>query len=375
MKNGMKKAGVLMLLAGVALGGWARPAAADFDSWYEKLTIDGDFRYRFENIREDKKTERDRQRIKAKLNVKAPLDDYWKLGFQLATGDALDPVSNNQTLGEYENRKPFFLNMAYVEYKALFENLKLTAGKVPNPFVNVGKNQLIWDGDLTLDGVSGNASLELLEGLSAFVNGGGFWILEQSSNFDLMLYGAQAGLKGKLLGAKYTVGGSYYYYMDTKNQRLFVDNTKSFGNSTNTAGTLYRYQYKIAEAFMEVSHKVMDLPIAVYGNVVKNVDPEVAERNTGFTAGLVLNKAKAEGSWEVGAYSRKLDKDAVVGAYSDSDFIGGGTDGQGQCYYAAYAITDNVKAKVTHFNNQKKADLDASRVGYHRTQVDLEFAY
>ncbi|MEW6516216.1 MAG: putative porin [candidate division FCPU426 bacterium] len=397
---------IATLIFAVCAGGvfTAGMAHADFDSWYEKLQIKGDLRYRFENIQKDKTTERDRQRIRVRLSLDAPLDDYWMVKTRLATNDMTDPVSTNETLGDVFNKDPLSLDVAALEYKLLFDNLTLKAGKIDNPFTNVGKNQLIWDGDLTLEGIAGSAKVEVIPEANLFAKGGGFWLLEQSSNFDPMMYGGQIGFTGKIMDVKYTVGGSYYYYKDTKNQTTFVSSTSGFGNSTvampaatrtvitdpngNTippystytlttaaASTKYAYNYKIAEAFLELSLKVMDFPLALYANAVKNADDSVASRNTGYTAGFVFNKAKAEGSWDIGYYARKLDKDAVVGAFSDSDFLGGGTDGLGHVATASYMLTDSVKLKATHFNNQIKADLDLSRTGYHRTQVDVELSY
>lgn len=401
----MKKAFPAILLAvcvGSVLG--ANRAQADFDSWYEKIQIKGDLRYRFENIQKDKTAERDRQRIRARLTLVAPLDDYWTVKTRIATNDLTDPVSTNETLGDLFNKDPLSLDVAALEYKLLFDSLTLIAGKFDNPFINVGKSQLIWDGDLTLEGIAGNAKLDVIPEANLFVNGGGFWLLEQSGTFDPMLYGGQIGVTGKLMDVKYTVGGSYYYYRDTKNQTTFVNTAGGSGNSTiavpavtrtvitdpngNTippysaytltvtpASTKYAHNYKIAEAFLELSLKAMDFPVLLYAHAVKNADDSVTARNTGYTAGLVFNKAKAEGSWEIGYYARKLDKDAVVGAFCDSDFAGGGTDGLGHVVTASYMLTDSVKFKATHFNTQLKADLDLSRTGYRRTQVDVELSY
>lgn len=355
--------------------GSSRPAAADSDSWYEKIALSGDFRYRFENIQEDKKAERDRQRIRLRLNLEALLDDYWKVGTQVTTGGLTDPVSTNQTLGDDFNRKPIDLSQAYLEYKALFNNLKLTAGKAPNPFVNVGKNQLIWDGDLTFEGISGNAGLDILSSMSVFLNGAGFWIREQSAGFDPMLYGAQAGLKGTFGDMKYTLGGSYYLYQVAQGQKTFVDNNNGFGNSTVDASTYktYRYNYKIAEAFFELGFILpfFELPATVFGNAVKNTDDSVSVGNTAYNAGITLNKAKAEGSWQFTYYFRRLDCDAVIGAYTDSDFGGGGTNSLGNVFQAAYMITDAVQVQATHTSCQKDFFSDAGRKGYHRTQLDF----
>jgi hypothetical protein len=42
-----------------------------------------------------------------------------------------------------------------------------------------------------------------------------------------------------------------------------------------------------------------------------------------------VNKAKKQGSWNFRYNYREIEADAVLGTFSDSDFIGGGTDGKG----------------------------------------------
>ncbi|MDP1008060.1 hypothetical protein, partial [Klebsiella pneumoniae] len=78
--------------------------------------------------------------------------------------------------------------------------------------------------ELTLEGNAGKATVGLMKDLSILANGVGFWLLEQRSNYDPMIYAGQMGFKGKLMDIKYTVGGSYYFYKDTKGQKTFVDN-------------------------------------------------------------------------------------------------------------------------------------------------------
>ena len=46
-------------------------------------------------------------------------------------------------------------------------------------------------------------------------------------------------------------------------------------------------------------------------------------------AGATLGKAKDKGSWQFDYNYRDLEADAVVGAFSDSDFAGGGTGAEG----------------------------------------------
>jgi len=68
------------------------PAASE--SWTDRVGLDGDFRYRYERIDAEGSDTRKRNRIRARVNVKADLSDDIEVGFGLATGGD-DPVSTN----------------------------------------------------------------------------------------------------------------------------------------------------------------------------------------------------------------------------------------------------------------------------------------
>jgi hypothetical protein len=69
-----------------------------------------------------------------------------------------------------------------------------------------------------------------------------------------------------------------------------------------------------------------------------------------------------------------VEKDAVVGIFTDSDFRGGGTDARGHEIGGAVQLADNTAFKATYFINQiglQKEDQDDFR----RFQVDLQLKF
>jgi hypothetical protein len=121
-------------------------------SWTEHISIDGNFRYRYENIDVEGSEERNRNRVRARVNTRAQLPGKVEVGFGLATGGD-DPVSANQTLGSGGSSKSVSLNLAYADWNAA-EGLHLIAGKFKNPLVRVAKNPLMWDGDWSPEGLA-----------------------------------------------------------------------------------------------------------------------------------------------------------------------------------------------------------------------------
>lgn len=91
----------------------------------------------------------------------------------------------------------------------------------------------------------------------------------------------------------------------------------------------------------------------------------------GWLIGCKLNKAKKPGSWEFSYDYRDLEKDAVIGIFSDSDFIGGGTNGKGHRFGITYQLAKNLQAALTYFLNERGDNGD----DYRRLQADLKFKF
>ena len=64
---------------------------------------------------------------------------------------------------------------------------------------------------------------------------------------------------------------------------------------------------------------------------MKNDDAD--DLDTGYLAGFKLGKAKSKGSWQFQYQYEDLEADATLGAITDSDFMGGGTDGEGHKFW------------------------------------------
>lgn len=368
-----------------AQAGPGEPAGLpDSLKWLEKIIISGDFRYRYEYIDERERPVRNRNRMRARVGVEAELGDEWNLGFRLATGQGEvsgDPVSTNQTLGESFSRKPVWIDLAFLGYHPNWiEGLDIFAGKIENPFYRVGKNQLIWDSDLTPEGVGILYGIPLGGQTTLNWAAGGFWVSESGSSTDTSLWGIQAFLKHQLAKRTYILAGaSNYYYGNIKGKEalatLWDNDSDFFGNTHTTIGgeEVYAGDYDLFEAFIEFGTELAGMPVVAFGDWVRNTVAADRNEDTGWLVGAVVNKAKAPGSWEFGYDYRDIELDAVVGQFNDSDFIGGGTGGKGHRFWLGYALARNVVTAVTYFDSQFDGRND--NVDYDRVQVDLALKF
>lgn len=361
MKRIVLGACVVAVAAGVMSASAAEEQQAS--SWADRVVVKGDLRYRHEFINQEGKSTRVRQRIRARFGVYADVNDEVSAGIRLSTGGD-DPVSGNQTLGDSFSRKGIGLDQAYFKWSPeMLEGLTLTGGKMGKPWAKV--SDLIWDGDLNPEGLAGNYTLKT-DAVDLMGNVGGYWVTENSSSDDVMLYGGTLAAKVKAdKSMSVMVGGGFWAYENIEESGPLYDD-KFFGNSsTGGDDPLFAHGFNIWEGFAKLSIDV-GMPMSVYADYAYNSDAD--DDNKGWLAGFSLGQAKAPNSFEVGYNYRRLEKDAAVGAFVDSDSWGGGTDGKGHKMYAKYAIAKNWGAQATYFVDKKGID---DGVDYKRLQLDL----
>jgi putative porin len=347
------------------------PEITEIPSWLSSFKPKLELRYRHEMIDEEGKTTRNRQRIRARLGTQASISDDVNLTFQLASGTD-DPVSSNQTLGESFSSKQIQLDIASFNWQPeLLSGFQLSGGKIKSPFFKVGKSELIWDSDLNPEGMFTAYEPEF-DTVDLIFRGYGFWIEERKEDDDAHLLGGQAAIKIKPGDDFYVlIGGSYFDYTSTAGNATFLEPENSFGNSVTEPGAPYTYDYNLVEAYTEIGGKLFGIPAALFADYVINTDIEDG-KNQGWLAGFYFGKCKKPYSYSLKYNYRWLEKDAVVGAFSDSDFIGGGTDGSGHEINLGFQIAKHIRAATTYFLNRKGLDEGTD---FHRLQLDISFKF
>ncbi len=383
----------MLVLAGVAGTAWAQATAAPAPvppapakTWADSVTFKGDLRYRYESINDDSKLDSDkdtytrqRDRIRARLGAEAKVNDNTKAGIEFSTGQS-DPVSGNQSLGDGFGKKEFRLNLAYVDYNFLGDNpneIHGIAGKMKNPFI-VMPDDLVWDGDLTPEGLAVKGQLNG-EFATFFANGGYMWVQERSDKDDLMLYAGQAAVLFRFSPeVSLTLGASYYGFQDMKGYDVvdWEGKNGSYGNSTvagsvsgSTTNKAWANDYTPVVYFAKLDLWVAGLPLSLYAQELSNGDADKLDQ--GHLYGLSLGKAKNPKTWEIGYNYAELEKDSTVGMFTDSDRWGGGTDGEGHKVFGKYQIMKNLQAGVSYFVDDKTISDSAKTKDYNRLQVDL----
>jgi len=359
------------------------PAAAGAAEWHEKIKVGGDVRFRGESIKLEYRDGESRTRVRARLRVTGEANECWSVGLGLATGSD-DPVSTNTTLTGGYSRKGIALDLAYIDFhpKAV-AGLNVLAGKMNLPFVVAGETELMWDNDLTPEGLAVRYRRGACACVEVFLNGAAFDIRDTDPDDlgEARMVGGQAGLDATFSnGAGLTIGAGYFNYEGAIGRTGFYRSNEFYGNTTRLwQGTIGGYPYfyrgyandfNIFEALGVVELGLREwADVALYGTYVNNVRAD--DRNVGWLAGGSASRGRDRGALKLRANYRRVESDAVIGVFADSDFIGGGTDGKGWELGLAFGAAKGVELGATWFLNVKGVADESYETGYQRLQLDV----
>jgi len=366
--------GVVLALFGFML----MPAIAHTAEWYEKIKLKGDVRFRNELIQQENKGDNFRWRIRARLVADAEINDAWSATIGLASGSD-DPVSTNQNLTGGFSRKTINLDLAYVDFHPKrISGLNMNAGKMRFPFETADKTQLVWDNDLTPEGLALTYKHKAGGKADVFVNAAGFYITDNDPDNDQWMSGGQAGFSVKPSdNVSLVAGAGYFNFLRTKGMPMFYNSSKNFGNSgtkvVDGAKTTYYYvgEYEEFEILGILDATVNDRTFLRFtGDYVNNAGAD--SLNTAYLFGGALNYGKDRGSLKLFANYRAIEADAVIGVFNSSDFIGGGTNGKGWELGLSIGLEKNVSFDVTYLLNKKGIKESESELDYKRLEVDFQ---
>ena len=352
--------------------------------------------------------DRERMRLRGRLGMNAKISDDWMVGMRLVTGNTNDPTSTNQTLGNYNNKYSLVLDRAYLKFEPA-DWLVMTGGKVPNPWFGT---DLVWNENLNFEGITAMLRPKFTESLRGFLTAGAFSLQElELSSHDKWLLGGQTGFDLHLERSRYKVGVGFYDYRnmtgvispatDPSPGGRFEYTAPPFFQKGNTVFNISADQSLAGKPLFALAPEFRELNLtgqAVWeyfdpahviltGDYVKNVG---YDRKQVFnrTAGLVDQEARTKGYhvrlavgnpevnrrhyWQVfGAY-KYLERDAVVDAFTDSDFHLGGTNNKGFILGGLYGLDRNASIGLRWLSSSQ---IDGVSLSMDVLQLDLNLRF
>ncbi len=322
----------------------------EMNEWMKNLKLKGDFRLRYQW--QDNSHRRERARIRLRLGAVTRLNDNFEVGFGLATGGS-DPRSTNVTLdGSFES-KDIKLDYAYAEYFGI-KGLNMWGGKYKGIKKAIWRpSDLLWDSDLRPEGmgIRFNYHPEYNK-FSVFTNTG-LWILNEiSSGDDTMMFYFQPGITWNItekIGIKTAVA-----YYDTSSVKGHTLNHSSGTNTIENGGLKYDYDVWAPSMELEFKNLTESVPyIAFFGDYVDNPDPD--DENQGYLMGLKFGHKKIMkfGKWQFKYMYRRLEKDAWLDVFPDSDAYGGRTGIKGHEVEFKFGLAKNLILGLDYYHMEQ----------------------
>lgn len=334
-------------------------------AWAAKTQIKGDVRLRYEDVNVDNPRSgsgnQDRERVRARVGFYSEIDPQVDAGVRIATGSSADGRSTNQSLDNYFEKKSLWVDLAYLDWHpTAIPNLHLIGGKMQQPWVSMG--DIIWDSDLNPEGVAVTYKTNL--GSTELFGSAGQYTLKDNVDGDGVQFKHDAQLYHGQLGARFapadtlkvTVGGSIYGYDNDKESAAL----RQFGNTTT--------EFNLVEGFGQIDFTGFAIPLAAYGQYVKNTDSTDGE-DKAWLAGV---KTKL-GAWSLDYNYRDVQRNAVVSAFTDSDFGNGFTGNRGHKFKVGYEIDKNFAVGAAYLMAKTdRSQLPNTDADVDTLQVDLE---
>ncbi len=358
--------------------------------WIQTLKFRGDVRIRYQfNDNENKAYTQNRARYRLRFYVDAKVNDQVYTGFGFASGSSSDPRSTNQTFTDNFGKKNLYIDYVYMEYDPN-ENLSFTAGRNKNPLWTT--SELLWDADTNPEGLSAKLTLPLNRNWQIFGNAGYFVLNEIAADpQDPGLLFAQPGVSWQDSDGVYDFkAGAALYGFDHVKGHAALSYRPSTGDGYQQANTVtggkYRYSYNSISPELEVNANILNpVPVplfsalgynityvGVYGNCVRAFDH--GSNNTGWIGGLKIGQRKVEdaGQWQFGWSYRRLESDAWLDTYPDSDFYGGSTGIEGQKLQLSLGLLRDFALSTAWFNTKPISSMH-TRERLFQADINLKF--
>ncbi len=329
----------------------------------------GDFRYRYEPFLQAQQTTRQRQRVRARLNLTGNITDELYGGFTIASGTLDDPISTNQTLTNFFNRKTVGFDRFFIQWTPKWLNNHATfgLGKFVYPWLRTG---LTFDPDLNPEGLYARLNWEFKSEFFKGISLVAFHLpfLERTGStssttgvradaLDGFVAGGQLQTRWKF-GDRVTLGlhiaGINFVNADFIAQAhvpnpataslasALVGNTPTTNSlRTNAAGQVVgyasRFLYLDTLATIGINTGHSRWPVNINLNFVNNTRAQnIIQNNTAVPTGTAHNRERSAylADFQFGRLNEKKDiqfgyiytrieRDAVIGAFSESDMRAG----------------------------------------------------
>jgi Skp family chaperone for outer membrane proteins len=318
----------------------------NLETLVNRFRLGGDIRVRYENFFQDHDLctncfDRHRMRVRLRFGVQGQVNEDFIGGFYIASGSFDDPVSTNQTLTDFFNRKTIGIDRAWVAYNPANRKwLELTGGKWAYTWQ---RSPLTFDNDLNPEGFSERFSWKL-PGFFQEVNltGMQMFLEERSGAFDSFAVGGQAATKFAAGPVSFTPSYTLINWRNEARISNQVGVTLAGNRNTNATtadGKNFLSEFLQSEFMVNANIKtpMERWPVNLMFNWVKNLDavapcarvtcdpllvasPALLDtHDTAYWVEGSIGGTRNKNDMQFGYRFARIEQDAVLAAFNESD--------------------------------------------------------
>ena len=321
---------------------------------FGSLRFSGDLRFRYESFRNQgfdalvESPDRNRLRVRARLALDGTINKNFDWGFKLATGIFTDPITTNQTLTDFFERKPFALERAFIRYDSKGDKVgvQLVAGKFEPTF---RRTQMVWDDDVNVEGASEALYFKTKSPLRQ-VKFVAFELPfnEVSAGKDGVLYGGQVQTDWQFSTKVSATANVAYYDWNHPDQVLLglgalatqvngglFNGAGVTGNQNGPLGTSNRIirnaagqpvgflaGFNLVDVLGNLTWQATGrFPVTFVFDYVHNATGRVRNEKDGYWVGAQVGQAREKGDWLFAYYYTRIEQDAVLVPFNFSDIL------------------------------------------------------
>jgi len=298
-----------------------------------------------------------RFRYRARIGFTKQVTPWAMVGFRLASSQNNEYRSENVTFGNQSNwgYDQIWIDQAYVRFAlpdpgGVGLATSLTAGKMPNPFIwKNSLDKLVWDEDITPEGLSLTTTYPLAEGAKLFATAAYFIENQQADAVDARVYGFQGGGSVKVGVTEVGARASYYDWNHVDNDPNFISGNEGQGNLPTGLDD----DMSIGEGTVYLTWSGIEgWPALLWGTYTTNFSANsgtvdgvrVDDEADAFGFGVELGDAALV---RLGLAYNHVEANGVLGLYTDSDLFDGYTNREGFGIYATHAFSPYSDFKLT----------------------------
>lgn len=293
--------------------------------WWERLTFYGDFRLRYEGFFQDETETRQRGRYRFRFGMRTPVAEGIDFNVRLASGEASDVTSTNQTFTDFLNRKPINIDQLSLTYTPpSMKALTLGAGKYAMP---VTRTQMVWDDDVNWEGAYEQVTFTVAP-LTIRVVGVQSPINEVGGGEDAFLFGqyAHTGFRVGTHAVQLSIADYAFRNPDqiaiALDQRTVIRTQSTNALRRDASGSVIGYAsgFNLVDFITQATFDTgrTDYPLQAVADFVVNTKAANSD-DTGVWLAGSYGRAATPKTYAVTYTFARVERDAVVSAYNFSD--------------------------------------------------------